>query len=115
MASPLPGQIEDEADDGKSGVASPVVRPRSAAGITGPTPGVCPIQPSEENRPSSSDQSQAGITSTPHPGPINRHRPGSATSDEHVDIITSPEQPGSTTQRNEVITLDLNATGQSEA
>ena len=122
VASPLPGQVEDEDNvEGRAGVNSPVVRPGSAAGITGPTPGVSPIQPSGENPPSSADrdQSQTGTTSTPHPGPDNEQRPssrpGSANSYGHIDIITPLEQIVSAAGPDEVITIDQNTVDQSEA
>ena len=125
--SPLPGQIEDEADDteARSGVSSPVVRPGSAAAITGPTPGVSPIQTSEQNIPSSAGSSHIAISSTPHPGTLDggllnaTDTLGLATTSGHMDSISLAEKPssGSNKYDNEVIKLDVhvNNSGQSEA
>ena len=105
--SPLPGQIEN----------SSIVRPGSAASITGPTPGVSPIQKSQQDKPSPLIESQGGFSSTPHPGQNGEHiltpTPGSTASSGRQETMT-PERQNSSKERDESIMISINATGQSE-
>ena len=114
--SPLPGQIENGVDR-RSSVNSSIVRPGSAASITGPTPGVSPIQKPQQDQPSQVVEAQGGFSSTPHPGlnseRILTPRPGSITSSGHSETVT-PEWRNSPTEPDESVVIGMNTTGQSE-
>ena len=53
------GQVEIDVDK-RSSVNSSEVRPGSAASLTGPTPGVSPIQKSQQDQPTSVAEPQGG-------------------------------------------------------